>query len=315
MTVATVVGDKQGDFQYHVRCIQAFLMECGRVQAVLNTTILQSDQEDHLIALLKTVAAKMGGNITVRQAPTYTSQAQGSVERFHRTLMGQFRTLKAQLQHNYDRTITSKHPIVPWLVRHTAYLLNRYAVHVDGNTSYFRRWHKDHRHPLCEFGETVQYLLPTSKQLPKMEQRFFPAIWLGRDTTTGETLLGIANKVIRARTIRRMPRPEKYNKQLFDVISRTDAQQLPIAGEAPLPSSEKINHNNRDADLGRAIGSNSSTTRSARRSTTSVASSTNRHQHSEDDNASDRRRTTRNFANQLSQPTSHANTTAKANCR
>ena len=93
MTMATVVGDKQGDFQYHVRCIQAFLMECGRVQAVLNTTILQSDQEDHLIALLKTVAAKMGGNITVRQAPTYTSQAQGSVERFHRTLMGQFRTL------------------------------------------------------------------------------------------------------------------------------------------------------------------------------------------------------------------------------
>ena len=234
MTMATVVGDKQGDFQYHVRCIQAFLMECGRVQAVLNTTILQSDQEDHLIALLKTVAAKMGGNITVRQAPTYTSQAQGSVERFHRTLMGQFRTLKAQLQHNYDRTITSKHPIVPWLVRHTAYLLNRYAVHADGNTSYFRRWHKDHRHPLCEFGETVQYLLPTSKQLPKMEQRFFPAIWLGRDTTTGETLLGIANKVIRARTIRRMPRPEKYNKQLFDVISRTDTQQLPIAGQAPL---------------------------------------------------------------------------------
>ena len=157
MTMATVVGDKQGDFQYHVRCIQAFLMECGRVQAVLNTTILQSDQEDHLIALLKTVAAKMGGNITVRQAPTYTSQAQGSVERFHRTLMGQFRTLKAQLQHNYDRTITSKHPVVPWLVRHTAYLLNRYAVHADGNTSYFCRWHKDHRHPLCEFGETVQY--------------------------------------------------------------------------------------------------------------------------------------------------------------
>ena len=133
MAMATVVSDKQQDFQYHVQCIQSFLMECGRVQAVLNSTILQSDQEEHLVALLRTTAAKMGGNITVRQSPTYTSQAQGTVERFHRTLMGQVRTLRAQLQSNYDRTITSKHPIVPWLVRHTAFLINRYLTHSDGN--------------------------------------------------------------------------------------------------------------------------------------------------------------------------------------
>ena len=145
-----------------------------------------SDQEDHLVALLQTAAAKMGGNITVRQSPAYTSQAEGNVERFHRTLMGQVRTLKAQLQNNYDITISSKHPIVPWLVRHTAFLVNRYLTHPDGNTSYFRRWNKDHRQPLCEFGETVQYLLPTSKQLPKMEQRFMPGIWLGREVSTGE---------------------------------------------------------------------------------------------------------------------------------
>ena len=135
--------------------------------------------------------------------------------------MGQFRTLRAQLQQNYDRTITSKHPIVPWLLRHTAYLLNRYATHADGSTSHFRRWNKDHRTPLCEFGETAQYRLPTVKQRTEMEQRFFKAIWLGRGTATGETLLGISSKVVRARTIRRMLKPDKYYKQMFDVISRT----------------------------------------------------------------------------------------------
>ena len=138
MSMAVLVNSKTADFQYHVQCIQTFLMECGRVQAVLNSTILQSDQEDHLIALLRATAAKMGGNITVRQAPTYTSQAQGSVERFHRTLMGQVRTLKSQLQNNYDIRLTSKYPIVAWMVRHTAYLLNRYAIHSDGNTSFYR---------------------------------------------------------------------------------------------------------------------------------------------------------------------------------
>ena len=233
MVMATMVGDKQQDFQYHVNCIQSLLMECGRVQAVLDSTILQSDQEDHLIALLKTAASKMGGDISVRQSPAYSSQAQCSVERFHRTLMGHIRALRGQLQQDYDRTITSKHPIVPWLVRHAAYLFNRYATHADGNTSYFCRWNKDHRSPLCEFGETVHYLLPTVKQLPKMEQRFFRALWLERDTATGEILLGISNKVIRARTIRRMPKPDKYDKQMFNIISGTGTTMAPPPASQP----------------------------------------------------------------------------------
>ena len=161
-----------------------------------------------------------------RQAVTGI-QLTSSVERFHRTLMGQIRTLRAQLQQNHDRTVTSKHPLVPWLVRHTAHLLNRYATHADGNISYFRRWNKDYRAPLCEFGETVLYLLPTVKQPPKMEQRFFKAIRLGRDTATGERLLDIGNKVARARTTRRMPKPDKYDKQMFDVISRTGYTMTP----------------------------------------------------------------------------------------
>ena len=66
-------------------------------------------------------------------------------------------------------------------------------------------------------------MLTTIEQLPKMEQHFFKAIWLGRDTATGEALLGIGSKVARARTIRCMPKPDKYeyDKQMFDIISRT----------------------------------------------------------------------------------------------
>ena len=220
--------------------LTSFLMECGRVQAVLSNTVVQSDQEEHLISLLKATAAKLGNNITVRQSPAYSSQSQGSVERFHRTLMGQVRTMKAQLEANYDISITSQHPIMPWLVRHAVYLLNRYATHADGNTSFYRRWNKEHRTPLCEFGETVLYQLPNVKDLPKLENRFLPAIWLGKDTATGETLLGIATKVIRARTIKRQPMPEKHNKQLMDIINNSGLNKFPTAGAAiPLPATYK----------------------------------------------------------------------------
>ena len=104
MSMAVLVNSKTADFQYHVQCIQTFLMECGRAQAVLNSTILQSDQEDHLIALLRATAAKMGGNITVRQAPTYTSQAQGSVERFHRSQNTEVPTAEQLRHQTYKQT-------------------------------------------------------------------------------------------------------------------------------------------------------------------------------------------------------------------
>ena len=69
------------------------------------------------------------------------------------------RTLRAQIEKNCNTIIGARHPITPWIVRHAAYLLNRYAVHSDGMTSYYRRWHREHKTPLCEFGEMVQRMI------------------------------------------------------------------------------------------------------------------------------------------------------------
>ena len=107
-------------------------------------------------------------------------------------------------------------------------------------TRFYRRWNEEHRTPLCEFGETVLYQRPNVKDLPKLENRFLPAIWLGKDTASGETLLGIATKVIRARTIKRQPMPQKYDKQLMDIINNSGLNKFPTAGAAiPLPATYK----------------------------------------------------------------------------
>ena len=98
-----------------------------------------------------------------------------------------------------------------------------------GNTSYYRRWGKEHKTPICEFGETVLYMLPTAKHMPKMEARFYPAIWLGKDNSTNENILGISSKVVKARTIRRQIKPDKYNKQLMDIINSSPAMIPPTA--------------------------------------------------------------------------------------
>ena len=172
--MAAVVSNKTQDFNYHVQRIQSFLMKYGRVQAVLSNTVLQPDQKEHLISLLKATAAKLGDNVTVRQSPAYSSQSQGSVERFHRTLMGQVRTLKAQL----DQQPTSNHTVAC----STFSILAQQMCNTNGNISSYRRWGEERRTPLCEFGETVLYQLPHVKDLPKLENRFLAAIWLGKGT-------------------------------------------------------------------------------------------------------------------------------------
>ena len=130
-------------FDYAVTQLQHFLIECGRT----THTILQSDQEDFLTALITTVASR-NGNITTRNSGAYSSQSQGGVERAHRTLFAQIRTLKAQIKQNYNRDIPMKHPLMPWIVRHSAYIMNRYALHSNGCTSYFNRWNREQHTPL-----------------------------------------------------------------------------------------------------------------------------------------------------------------------
>ena len=191
--------------------------------------------------LLKMTATAVG-NIAVKQSPAYTSQSQGSVEQFHRTLMGQIRALKLQLENNYGTHLTSKHPIMPWLIKHAAYLLDRYVVHAGGNTSYYRRWNKEHKTPTCEFGETVLYMLLTAKHRPKMEARFFQAIWPGKDTSTNENILGISRQIVKARTIRRQTKPEKHNKQMMDIINSTPMTTPTPTSFVVLPARQAVSN-------------------------------------------------------------------------
>lgn len=147
--MAAMITDKQTQFKYAQTCLQAFLLECGRTEG-----ILQSDREEYLIALLRSTA-KACGNMAVRFSPAYSSQSNGSVERYHRTLVGQVRTPKEQIQQNYNTQIPTDHPLMAWAVRHAAYLINRFLIRADGYTSYQARWGRTHNAALCEYGETV----------------------------------------------------------------------------------------------------------------------------------------------------------------
>ena len=97
-----------------------------------------------------------------------------------------------------------------------------YLVHSDGHTSYFRRSQRDNKSPICEFGEAILFMIPGAvKHQPKLESRFSPRIWLGKDSTTGESCIDIAGRITKARTIKRQVALRKNNLQLMDTINGT----------------------------------------------------------------------------------------------
>ena len=200
---------------YMVNNLQAFIFERGRTQGVL-----QSDNEDTLNALLKATAAKVG-SMTVRHSPSYSSNSQGSIERLHRTLLGQIRVVKAQVESNYSMTMSTKHCLLPWIVRHAAWTVNRYVIHSDGYTSFERRWGRNYERAICEFGETLLYLPPQHKKLPKADLRMQKCIWLGKVSETGKNYVATESGVQKVRTVRRLQPDFKYDLVLLNKVSGT----------------------------------------------------------------------------------------------
>ena len=65
------------------------------------------------------------------------------------------------------------------------------------------------------------YMVQSIKQRPKLEPRFYKGIWLGKCTSTGESFIGIAGRIVRSRTIRRLAGTNRYDAQLMDTITGT----------------------------------------------------------------------------------------------
>ena len=223
LALAAVVPYKGGKDRYAIMELRRFIYECGRT-----TGILVSDQEPAVQELLRSVLAQVGG-LSMRLSPTYSPQSKGSVERFHSTLFAQLRTLRRHILDNYGYDLPPGHPLTHWLVKHSAWLLNHFALHADDKTSYERRWGKTYRNNLCEFGETILYKPSTDKRTPKLTTTWEKGIWAGRDSESDEIyVLTPDHGALKVRSVRRLPADGKYD---LDLLRRVKGTPLNPSGD------------------------------------------------------------------------------------
>ena len=170
------------------------------------------------MALARAVAAAT--NIGLRQAPKYSSESQGSVERFHSTLWAMVRTLLLVVKTHYGLELRVTDDLVTWIVKHAVWLYNRYQVHSDGQTSYARRWGRNYSRPILSPFETVMFRRP-GPPTTKTEIWWDYGIWAGKCTHSEEHFILTPTGVLRCRSVRRLVPSARYNLQLLKSVVGT----------------------------------------------------------------------------------------------
>ena len=121
------------------------------------------------------------------------------------------------------------------------------------------------------------YMVPTLKRRPKLEPRFFRGTWLGKCTSTGESFVGVAGRVVGARTVRRLAGEARYDKQMLGTVKGTPWNPSPPLGfqasfllprlPTPQASTEQGQQAETQDQHGQAASSQDRTTVTAARST------------------------------------------------
>jgi hypothetical protein len=209
VTVAVQLPSKKVS-EYASAEIRAFLMDAGRT----TECIIQSDQEAAITALLRRVSGDLH-NVKFRQSPAYSSESQGVVQRFHQTIQGQIRTYCQHLKEKVNIDTNSDSPLLPWIVRRSAWTVSRYLAHSSGKmTSYARRWGQSHASPICSFGEAVHFKISASRHA-KLKSSWLTGVWLGKDASSNDHLVGCCQEVLRVRAIRMLPGESQWQQALL----------------------------------------------------------------------------------------------------
>ena len=107
---------------------------------------------------------------------------------------------------------------MPWLVHHSAFLIDACRVGEDGRTPYERRKGKRFIRPLPEIGECIWYMRPQSVGKDKLDTRWENGVFAGVREESGELHVLIEKGAIKVRSFSRRPEEERWIQEEFATI-------------------------------------------------------------------------------------------------
>ena len=139
--------------------------------------------------------------------------ADGRVEMAVRGVKRQCRTLRISAEQNTSVRITYDSPLLSWLPRFAAQVMNKMRIGKDGKTSELRRLGRRWRKPMVKFGKKVWF----RKNWRRRCQLFFffasrmtPRICVGDPDRTGAVWCITKNGVVRGKSWKRQTLSEAW---------------------------------------------------------------------------------------------------------
>ena len=190
---------------------------------------IKCDQEPAIVDLQRTVGNQRRGKTVPVNSPVGDSQSNGKVENAIKRSQAGIRTLKDATEAEIGTKINTGHPLFPWLVEWAADLVTRYTMNEAGRTAIQEIRGSRSSRPIAKFGEKI-FCMPlkiSTKPVPKMQERFHEGIFLGMRMRLDEIIVGTADGVIKARTIRRRPKGEQWSAEELKNMKGTPSMPVP----------------------------------------------------------------------------------------
>ena len=140
------------------------------------------------------------------------------------------------LQEKLGYKVDSKSIVLPWLVRHAAYVLSRFVKRDDGRSAWARPRGKECDSPLAQVGETIDFKIVLG-EMAKLEPRWATGTFLGRTDESDEVIVGTAVGIEFART-----RDKQWQRDAFTAFIGVPWNPRGLAVEAPMASSREVHH-------------------------------------------------------------------------
>ena len=138
-------------------------------------------------------------------------QSNGAAEKAVSTVRGLASTNLAVLKDKIPSfEVTTHSPMLPWAIRHAAWVLTRYNLGRDTRmTPYEKIRGQKYRKQNLPLGEQVLARRPGAN-VNQLLQPWVAGLWLGRDPLSDEHLIGTAAGVMRSRAVRRLQEPARW---------------------------------------------------------------------------------------------------------
>ena len=216
-----------------------------------SNVLLKSDNEPAVVKVLKEALSILHidlDSMKEEHPVPYDSQSNGGTENGIRNIRGVFRSARSCLEDRFKKRFPVNHPVMSWLLSHTANLMTIRYRNTDGVTPWTRIKGRSFGLRMIGYGEQCWFKLPMkgpqARQRGNSAEKWKTGTFLGYEKSSDEYILEHNGSITTSRAVNRIPFEQRWVLEPLENLSQTPYQSVspnePRAVLRDRPAEEQI---------------------------------------------------------------------------